>query len=1092
MRSIVKKLRNTAIALAATVQMSGLLALVPTPAAALSSGSLTPTLMTGNVAITSGDHNWDNATNGSTSNNQYASTTITSSSDISNYLRATGFGFAIPNNAVINGISVGIERKEKGDANSNIRDNSVRLVKSNAVVGDNKATNANWPSTDTVANYGSTSDLWGTTWTPAEVNSANFGVALSVGRTSNGDETALVDSFSISVEYSIPTQADLIITKTNNVSGSVVIGNSFTWTLTVQNNGTASAVFDNQTILIDELPTNADYSPTNNIAVVKAGGTTGDIDCDINNNVLDCADNSGSPSVTIPVGGSFSVTFTVTPEELGTLNNPRTMNDDCKVDPDNDVSESNEQNNKCSDSVVVGKTVSLPNPSLGETCGLDIALVLDNSGSIDASELSSMKSAMNAFVTAFAGTPTQFSVTSFGTTATVEQAFTANTANVTAAINGITEDAGSTNWEDGLVKAQGTFDPRPAKANLVVFASDGNPNRVDNGTSVSEVIAVDQAVQVANTIKAGGTKVIALGIGNNLDTANLQAISSVSDVITSDFATLAADLAELASELCGGTITITKLIDADGKANTTNDRTPAQNWQFDINGTPSNPAPQMTDVNGSTTPQDVDPGTYSITETLQPGYKVLDVDCSINQQAVGSWTSGATISNITVGAQDIVTCTYVNAPADATITINKYTQNNNSGTAQQSNDPIFQNYIYLNGYEGSWTLGSSFNLMPNFQYTLGENDPYELGYTFDGVNCFDVSNNEQIVLDNTFTAMPGQQISCTVFNDDIAHPEISVEKYGPDSAQEGEEVYYYFAVTNTGDVNLSGVSIADDIAGDPTYYYGDDGDYVLEVGETWWYEITYTVPNETTENIVNTVNVCAYQFGYSGEEYDSEGPIKFISCDVDECSDDFEWDARMIYEEYRPTVVCDDDSHEMDVIHPEIKVVKSGPNSAPAGSTVAYTFTVTNPGDIELAVTSVEDDIAGSGTYVSGDTDLDMLLDLDEAWIYQATYVIPANQTADVVNTVTVFGALPETEVEVSSRLVPMIALVDESSTPVCDPLDSSLICDTDSHTLTIPVTIVQGAKTLSNTGVGSSMALYLAGAILVTVGGLQFARRKN
>jgi hypothetical protein len=103
---------------------------------------------------------------------------------------------------------------------------------------------------------------------------------------------------------------------------------------------------------------------------------------------------------------------------------------------------------------------------------------------------------------------------------------------------------------------------------------------------------------------------LALGIGltgGSLD--RLKAISGpnantgnvlTSDVITTDFSQLAASLATFASQTCGGTITTTKYIDADGNLNTTNDQTLAgAGWTFDINGG-SNPAATQTDATGKT------------------------------------------------------------------------------------------------------------------------------------------------------------------------------------------------------------------------------------------------------------------------------------------------------------------------------------------------------------------------------------------------------------------------------------------------------------------------------------------------------------
>lgn len=124
----------------------------------------------------------------------------------SNYLRGTNFNFAIPSNATIDGIQVSMNRYASANSGLDyVQDNSVKLVKGGVVTGNEKASAGNWSTTtSTVVNYGGASDLWGTTWTPSEINASNFGVVLSalVSR-DNGTVTANVDYVSITVYYTI-------------------------------------------------------------------------------------------------------------------------------------------------------------------------------------------------------------------------------------------------------------------------------------------------------------------------------------------------------------------------------------------------------------------------------------------------------------------------------------------------------------------------------------------------------------------------------------------------------------------------------------------------------------------------------------------------------------------------------------------------------------------------------------------------------------------------------------------------------------------------------------------------------------------------
>ena len=149
---------------------------------------------------------WSTPTNIYTANNSYATVSL-AKNVISNYLRASNFGFSIPANATILGITVNIERKSSG---AGMRDNVVSLVNgAGAVVGNNNAfspTNntGNWPTTEAAAAYGGAADNWNASLTAADINSSNFGVVLATKNSNNTTRTASVDYFTISVTYSVP------------------------------------------------------------------------------------------------------------------------------------------------------------------------------------------------------------------------------------------------------------------------------------------------------------------------------------------------------------------------------------------------------------------------------------------------------------------------------------------------------------------------------------------------------------------------------------------------------------------------------------------------------------------------------------------------------------------------------------------------------------------------------------------------------------------------------------------------------------------------------------------------------------------------
>ena len=115
-------------------------------------------------------------------------------------IKATGFGFAIPTGATIDGILVEWEQRRGG---TGIRDHTVRLYKAGVLVGTNKADTAtDYPTTDTYRSYGGAADLWGTTWTAAQVNATDFGAVLAAQNAgAAGAAAANIDHVRITVYY---------------------------------------------------------------------------------------------------------------------------------------------------------------------------------------------------------------------------------------------------------------------------------------------------------------------------------------------------------------------------------------------------------------------------------------------------------------------------------------------------------------------------------------------------------------------------------------------------------------------------------------------------------------------------------------------------------------------------------------------------------------------------------------------------------------------------------------------------------------------------------------------------------------------------
>lgn len=173
-----------------------------------------------------------------------------------------------------------------------------------------------------------------------------------------------------------------------------------------------------------------------------------------------------------------------------------------------------------------------------------------------------------------------------------------------------------------------------------------------------------------------------------------------------------------------------------------------------------------------------------------------------------------------------------------------------------------------------------------------------------------------------------------------------------------------------------------------------------------------------------------------------------------------------------------------DIPNPSISVVKDGPSTAVAGQTVTYTFTVTNTGDISLSGLTVDDSIAGEGIYVSGDANENDFLEIDEIWVYEAEYEIPADQVQPVVNVVEVCAYPGEPQqFEVAFLVTRQVAITDEV-------FEEEPVCASDSHTTTIPqvlAAVTPEEPELAETGQPYYIAL-LVSAFLVL--GAVFSRK--
>lgn len=147
-------------------------------------------------AISSGQ-NWQNVTNAMAEDGIVAVSTNATST----IAQCSGYGFGLSANTIIDGIYV--EFKRDSNSGDDATDNSVRVYKSGTATGTDKANSAsNWTAgTLTWNGYGGSADLWGTTWTAADIDDSGFGSGLSGTKNAGGINTYNLDAERITIYF---------------------------------------------------------------------------------------------------------------------------------------------------------------------------------------------------------------------------------------------------------------------------------------------------------------------------------------------------------------------------------------------------------------------------------------------------------------------------------------------------------------------------------------------------------------------------------------------------------------------------------------------------------------------------------------------------------------------------------------------------------------------------------------------------------------------------------------------------------------------------------------------------------------------------
>ena len=254
------------------------------------------------------------------------------------------------------------------------------------------------------------------------------------------------------------------------------------------------------------------------------------------------------------------------------------------------------------------------NPDLVTKCGLNVVLVLDESGSIRGSaggpdSTEKVRVAAEAFLTGLSETGSRVAIIDFADRANIAIPYLGVTGQTLTSTfkpylkNNYKPD-GWTNWDDGFFTTKLVSDANP-KADLVLFVTDGDPTARNNahpndqpggaittGLAVTDATALANAVDHSNALKVAGSHILMVGVGAALtgeDSRNrLRAVSgpdqfptvalgSADYMLVTNFDALAAALRDVAAALCKSSVSFTKRVDSDSDGKFDND---ASDWQL--------------------------------------------------------------------------------------------------------------------------------------------------------------------------------------------------------------------------------------------------------------------------------------------------------------------------------------------------------------------------------------------------------------------------------------------------------------------------------------------------------------------------------
>ncbi|WP_338226486.1 DUF7507 domain-containing protein, partial [Algoriphagus confluentis] len=219
-------------------------------------------------------------------------------------------------------------------------------------------------------------------------------------------------------------------------------------------------------------------------------------------------------------------------------------------------------------------------------------------------------------------------------------------------------------------------------------------------------------------------------------------------------------------------------------------------------------------------------------------------------------------------------------------------------------------------------------------------------------------------------------------------------------SQVGEEITYEITLVNEGNVSIFNANVSDPMATTgPDLISGDDGDGILEVGETWIFEATYLVTQEDIDALSITNEVTA------------NGDLRVGSLNS-----------------------VSDTETDQAVLNPAWTFAKSASPTdyQSVGQVITYTFSLENTGNVSISKVTIDDaQLTQDAELISGDSNSDGKLNPGEIWLYEGSYTVTLQDlnNGSITNNATVSGDIPAGTLEDQEDEVTVNALQNPSWT---------------------------------------------------------------